>query len=378
MKDWPIKICIFGRTVLALEGKSSGGAELQKSLLARALALNGHDVIVLDPENAKEFITTEGIVVQTIKEWSNGIRGVRTFTHRIPKLITFLKNQHVDAVYVRGFHFWYFVLLLISKRLKSKFILACAHDSDALGFCTRYSLFYSHNLNVWEWISNYMPSELAAPWILKYADLILVQNVNQYDALTKRGERPLIFRNIIEEYTPTITINQPKNGYIIVGALNVRKGLPQMIRLVTDCADHNFIIIGPATDSEGKKAYKTLKKLPNVNLLGKLDRNETMNKIAGAKALVNTSSMEGFPNTFLEAWSLGIPVLSLIVNPDNIFNRYEVGEVCNGDLELLKRKIIHFNNRFSSEIMKAYVRKNHGFITASSRFNLILKERFGQ
>jgi glycosyltransferase involved in cell wall biosynthesis len=50
------------------------------------------------------------------------------------------------------------------------------------------------------------------------------------------------------------------------------------------------------------------------------------NVYRNALALLCTSAYEGFPNTFLEAWSHGIPVVSTI-DPDNLIARRGLGAV---------------------------------------------------
>ena len=57
--------------------------------------------------------------------------------------------------------------------------------------------------------------------------------------------------------------------------------------------------------------------------------------IAGARALLNTSVAEGFPNAFLEAWALGTPVISLFVDPANLIRTHRLGYVCDGNMDML-------------------------------------------
>jgi hypothetical protein len=73
----------------------------------------------------------------------------------------------------------------------------------------------------------------------------------------------------------------------------------------------------------------------NVVILESVRPSELHNEFAGAIALLCTSELEGFPNTFLDAGCFGVPVLSLGIDPDGMITREGGGVVTNGDLAAL-------------------------------------------
>jgi glycosyltransferase involved in cell wall biosynthesis len=67
-------------------------------------------------------------------------------------------------------------------------------------------------------------------------------------------------------------------------------------------------------------------RLPNVTMLGAVRYADTGALFDRAKLFLNTSSIEGFPNTFLQAWIRGVPVVSFF-DPDGMVNRQQLGRI---------------------------------------------------
>jgi glycosyltransferase involved in cell wall biosynthesis len=76
-------------------------------------------------------------------------------------------------------------------------------------------------------------------------------------------------------------------------------------------------------------------RLPNLELLPPRRRSELLEEMENAVAVVKTSRIEGMPNTFLEAWARGVPVLSLNVDPDAKIADNDIGVAAGGSMERL-------------------------------------------
>jgi glycosyltransferase involved in cell wall biosynthesis len=82
-----------------------------------------------------------------------------------------------------------------------------------------------------------------------------------------------------------------------------------------------------------------MRKLPNLQYSGFQPHSTIDNLLSTAHVLVNTSYVEGFPNTFIEAWLREVPVVSLSVNPDGVFDEDRFGICANGSYERLREAV---------------------------------------
>ena len=92
-----------------------------------------------------------------------------------------------------------------------------------------------------------------------------------------------------------------------------------------DIGEVRFIMIGAVSARTGESPWhdslmQRIAVTPNVEYRGPLTQDDVNIELAKAHVLVNTSIYEGFSNTFIQAWMREVPVVSLNVNPDGIFD----------------------------------------------------------
>ncbi len=370
-----MKFCFWGNISGALIGKTLGGAELQIALLAKSLAMQGNEVAIIDPYIDESFTTKEGIRVINIPGWNKGLVGIRLFFNRIPALYKVLKDQNADFYYVRMRAYLHFVSYLACKKVKGKFIVATAHDLDLASFRERFKNSYATKLNLFKFLTLYLPNDWVFDYLLKKADYVIVQHEDQKSCVKNTKGSIAVFRNIFDSSNLPSKCSKSGDYYIHAGTLTVLKGSLNLYRLVKSMDKSiRIVVIGDYYDRRSKTIYKKLQEFENVEVKGRLGHKDTIQCMAQAKALINTSNYEGFPNIFLEAWATGIPVISLNVNPGNVFGKFQLGVCCNGDLDQMKEYIeTGALDNLQQEPMKAYVSEFHGFDTAAERFLKIIQ-----
>lgn len=355
-----MKICFWGDIAGALKGRTNGGGQLQIALLAKALSQSGHEVVVLDYEINEGFTTSEGILVLPIKGWNDGIRMIRTFTHKLPRLYSTLRDQNADVYYCRIRNYRHIFSYLAARKVKAKFILGLASDLDIMNFGARWKYLYSQNTKRLWFIFDGIITEFIYPFLLRKASYVFVQHSGQQEILLRKQIHSVVFKNLIDIEEVPVLSECVRQDFVYVGRLDKRKGFVEFYYLAKNNPQFTFKVIGPPRHESGELYYKKIMELPNVNLLGELNHFDTLKEITNSKALISTSPMEGFPNIFIEAWACGVPVISLYVDPGGVIQSENLGVVALGDMKAMLRSMETINNADGfAERAKSYIQKNH-------------------
>ncbi len=355
-----MKICFWGEIAGTLSGDSLGGGEKQIALLAICLARSGHEVVYVDYKVKMDYITPDGIKIFAVKGYDKGTKVIRNLTSRLRLIYSSLKAQKADVYYCRIRDFRHILAYWAARSVKAKFVLGLASDLDVSPLSLRLKYLYSAEMISFWWMINGVLSEIVYPFLLRKSDLVLAQQQGQKDTLDKMHIKSRIFGNLIEPNEIPVISENERNYFVYVGALDNRKGFRELFDLVNMAPDHKFRIIGEPRDKIASKLFDKLKEYGNVGLPGKLSHPDALKEIFGAKALISTSPMEGFPNIFLEAWEGGVPVFSLFVDPGNVIENEQLGIVAKGDLDKIVNALDNFRHEKNFlERAKSYLEKNH-------------------
>lgn len=167
---------------------------------------------------------------------------------------------------------------------------------------------------------------------LRRADLVVVQSEQQLELARGAVDgSPELIPSFAELAEPS---GNTPDAFLWIGRLVDYKRPLAFVRLAEALPDARFRMISFATDETSPELAAAVaeagERLPNLELTGQLPRPDALELIGRAVAVVSTSEAEGMPNIFLEAWSRGVPVISLDCDPDGRIAAEGLGLVAGG------------------------------------------------
>lgn len=169
---------------------------------------------------------------------------------------------------------------------------------------------------------------------VRKTDHFIVQNERQKEFLTKNyGQKNCI---IIPNIWPEAKLddNNKEIDFLWVSNFRELKRPSWFIELAKEYPTYKFTMIGGAYTQETYEQCKKISEtIPNLSFLGPKSLDEVNVYFTKSRVFVCTSEIEGFPNTFLQAWSNNIPVISTF-DPSDIIKNNNLGIAC-GNIEEL-------------------------------------------
>jgi glycosyltransferase involved in cell wall biosynthesis len=204
---------------------------------------------------------------------------------------------------------------------------------------------------------------------LLLTDRIFVQNQKQLRGLPARLRHKAHVVASMTPESPIVKAHALREKYVAwVAMLRKPKRADLLVEIARNAPDIRFVVCGgsttyTATEDYGENIANTLRALPNVEYRGQVSADEALEVITNAALFLSTSDEEGFPNTFLQGWAAGTPVVSLKIDPDHIIERHSLGRV-SGTVETAisdLRSLMSSSERreFLSVHARKYIAKHH-------------------
>jgi Glycosyltransferase len=331
----------------------AGGAERQLALIAKGLSERGFEIVFI----CKEYSGNANL--KTDPDWGTRFNAFRYFGGNKSYLFTDGRQ-----------------LVRLLKKEKPDYIMMRAGGSLLMAPLLFYKLFYGARLinfvqtdrEVGPVSGNYAGRERLLAhlyqWMLRKSDCIFCQSVLQKELVAKHIKREAIQ---IDNISGNIWLN---NETVPVGEFDVfwagntasHKRFDRVVKLAEMLPRVHFKVA-----MNGCTKNPSLELPPNIDFLGQVSPVQIESYFKSCRLFLNTSVAEGFPNTFLQAWYYGKPVVTAGIDPDGIITNESIGEVLpvNGDDDLSSvacviQGLLSNQERYQqmSENAKSFVQKN--------------------
>ncbi len=314
-----IKVCLVSPKAYPLFNPQYqgiiGGAEVDLYLLALELAK--------DPQYAVDFITAD--YGQSPVEVIQNVRVIKSLDFQKNALAgavqvwRAMKRSNADIYFQEAVSEGTFLVALFCKLRKKVFVYRTAHQDECNGLYVKRHPFRGRLFTT----------------ALRWADVLLTQNnIDRDNLLQTRGLNSTVIRggHHLPELPPT------EREFVLWVARSADFKRPQLfLDLAQQFPDEKFVMI--CSKAWGDTKYDQLvtraQAIKNVEFFPQVPFEELSGYFNRAKVFVCTSESEGFPNTYIHAWTNGAPILSLEVNPDGILDEFACGICCQGDFRRL-------------------------------------------
>ncbi len=344
-----------------------GGAEVQQSILARAMARAGYRVSMISFDYGQpQNVVHEGVTVRKTHHPDAGLPVLRFIHPRITGLWRAMRAVNADVYYQRCSGMLTAVVAAFCRHYGRRSIFASAADLDFVP--GRQPIRYRRDRWLYE-------------QGLKHVDRIVVQNATQQqNCWVSYGRESTQIPSCYELPAGA----SPGEGDRVLWVASIRERDYKRPELFLEIArrlpQRRFVMIGGAGGAihPGFEAIRdAAAAIPNVEFTGflPLDRVETY--FDRARVLVNTSQHEGMPNTFLQAWSRGVPTVAFIdtdaqLRGEPLYPVVADVEEAAAEVERLFTDEQHW--RRTSRRCREYFDSTHSTATVLARFESLLGE----
>jgi glycosyltransferase involved in cell wall biosynthesis len=341
-----------------------GGAERQMTLLARALVERGHRVahIVTRPREPAPLDYPLTLVYREHRSATGG--PIRAALHEALEIWKALRSADAGVVVLRSASPVVGLAAVYCRGHRRRLVFSSSNVSD----------FTLERLQDWQ--------KLPYRYGLRRAAAVVVQSEDQEQLA--RAALPSLRRVVripsFAEGTPAPRAEPDR--FLWFGRTVGEKQPLRYVRLAESLPEARFTMI-PTNPEQNVEFFAEIRaaaaNVPNLELLDPLPHAELAQLIARSAAVVNTSTLEGMPNSFLEAWLAGVPVLTFEFDPDGIVAGRDLGVAAGGSWERFvagARELweSRADREEIAERVREHVRETHSPAAVGARWSALVAE----
>lgn len=292
---------------------STGGESVQHTLLAREFARHGWETSMVSQDLGQtDGDRFDGVQVRKTYEQSAGLPVLRFIYPRLFKMWRALSRADADVYFQSCAGVMTGVVARFVAQKNRKMIFRVAHDSDCIPGQQLIKL--ERDRHIYE-------------YGLRGSDLISVQSAGQAEAMKANYGLESIAVDMVAEI-PDLPPTEARDVDVLwVNNFRDFKRPELLLQIARQMPDVSFAMIGGQIKGH-EKLYREVenaaKTISNVDFVGAVPYSEVNSYFSRAKIFLNTSDSEGFPNSFLQAWVRGVPVVSYF-DPDGLINSRDLG-----------------------------------------------------
>jgi len=319
--------------------QETGGAEVQQSILARLFAASGYRVSMITLDYGQpDRVTVDGVTVHKTFTLEEGVPVLRFVHPRLSSMWRALRAVDADYYYFRSAGMWLWFINRFCRRHGKRSIYAGASDKDFvpdIGGQMRYSR------DRWLYRRG-----------LAQVDGIVAQNEYQRETCRATyGREATLIPSCYERPAAdsAARLSASRDRVLWVAMIQPNKRPELLLELAARLPHRQFVMIGgprPGCDALFEQIRAQAARLPNLEFKGFQPLAQVEPWFDRARVFVNTSAFEGMPNTFLQAWSRGVPTLATVdVGAPSAYTMFQDSAAAAAEVERLFTDELHWRAR---------------------------------
>ncbi len=304
----------YAHLVLNRSGdRVSGGAELQVALLARELAARGHEVVIVGGDVGQADSVVDGVRLRNGGKFQTGALG--DALRALPRVIGILHDERPDFALVLGWTTWLTLLGWLRGMFGYRVVFVCGLDTEVNGEFRR---------------ENPVRGALFERGV-RAADQRMAMTEHQADLFVASGMHCGMYRNLILPRAKPRTAEKSVDLLWVARCQRIKRP-----HLFLDLAERlpgvrcEMVCVREDVDL-WESVARRVEGIANVTFIERVPYHEAQEHYDAAKIFVNTSTYEGWPNSFIQAGLGETALASLDVNSDELFGRFGLGVFGRGD-----------------------------------------------